>query len=131
MDLSNPNKELWNYLVKYVEKYDAVILSIKDYKQKLKTPQIFIMPAIDPFSILNRDMSEEEIGERLNHYGIPTDLPLVVQISRFDKWKDPGGVIEAFKIARKEVRSTMVLLGNVATDDPEGAEVYESLLNCR
>jgi trehalose synthase len=76
-------------------------------------------------------MSESEIKERLDHYEIPTDLPLVVQISRFDRWKDPEGVIEAFKIARKEVDATLVLLGNVATDDPEGTEVYESLLDCR
>ena len=131
IDLSNLNRELWDYLHPFIEKYDAVILSIKDYKQKLKTPQLFFMPAIDPFSILNREMSESEIKERLDHYEIPTDLPLVVQISRFDRWKDPEGVIEAFKIARKEVDATLVLLGNVATDDPEGSEVYESLLDCR
>jgi trehalose synthase len=131
VDLSNPNKELWNYLRPFIEQYDAVIFSIKDYKQKLKTPQVFFMPAIDPFSILNREMTEKEIKDRLDHYEIPTDLPLVVQISRFDRWKDPQGVIEAFKIARKEVDATLVLLGNVATDDPEGAEVYESLLDCR
>jgi trehalose synthase len=131
VDLSHPNKELWDYLVPFIEKYDAVIFSIKEYKKKLKTPQLFFMPAINPFSILNREMTEKEIKERLEHYEIPTDLPLVVQISRFDRWKDPEGVIEAFKIARKEVDATLVLLGNVATDDPEGAEVYESLLNCR
>jgi trehalose synthase len=131
IDLSNPNRRLWNYLVPFIEKYDAVILSIKDYKQKLKTPQIFFMPAIDPFAILNREMNRKEINERLDHYHIPTDLPLVVQISRFDRWKDPEGVIKAFNRARKEVDCTLVLLGNVATDDPEGAEVYESLLDCR
>jgi trehalose synthase len=131
VDLTSPNKKLWNYITPFIEKYDVVIFSIKDYKQKLKTPQVFFMPAIDPFSILNREMSEKEINERLGHYKIPTDLPLVVQVSRFDRWKDPQGVIEAFKIARKEVDATLVLLGNVATDDPEGAEVYESLLDCR
>jgi trehalose synthase len=131
IDLTNPNRALWNYLVPFIEKYDAVILSIEDYQQKLKTPQVFFMPAIDPFSIVNREMGEEEINERLNHYKIPTDLPLVVQISRFDRWKDPKGVIKAFKLARKEVDCTLVLLGNVATDDPEGTEVYESLLRCR
>jgi trehalose synthase len=131
IDLTNPNRQLWKYLVPFIENYDAVILSIKDYKKKLKTPQVFIMPAIDPFSILNRDIDEREIQDRLNHYHIPTDLPLVVQISRFDRWKDPEGVIEAFRMARREVDCTLVLLGNVATDDPEGAEVYESLLNCR
>ena len=61
------------------------------------------------------------------HYDIPTDLPLVVQVSRFDKWKDPQGVIDAFRMARKEVDCTLVLVGNVATDDPEGQEVYNSL----
>ena len=131
IDLTNPNRELWNYLAPTVEKYDAVILSLKEYAQNIKTPQVFFMPAIDPFKIKNREMSEEEIQERLDHYHIPTDLPLVVQISRFDRWKDPQGVIEAFKLARKEVDCTLVLLGNVATDDPEGAEVYESLLGCR
>ena len=131
VDLSRPNEELWNYLVPFVEKYDAVILSSKDYAQKLATPQLFFMPAIDPLSIVNRELSQEEIDERLNHYNIPTDLPLVVQISRFDRWKDPEGVIQAFKLARKEVDCTLVLLGNVATDDPEGEDVYRSLLGSR
>jgi trehalose synthase len=131
IDLTNPDRELWHYLAQFIEKYDGVIFSIKEYRQELKTPQLFFMPAIDPFSILNREMDDEEVRERLEHYDIPTDLPLVVQISRFDRWKDPGGVIQAFKSARKSVDATLVLLGNVATDDPEGAEVYESLLDHR
>ena len=131
IDLSRPNRELWNYLLPFIEKYDAVILSSKDYRQELKTPQLFFMPAIDPFSITNRELTQEEMDERLNYHSIPTDLPLVVQISRFDRWKDPEGVIQAFKLARKEVDCTLVLLGNVATDDPEGAEVYQSLLDCQ
>jgi trehalose synthase len=131
IDLSSPDQELWNYLVQFIEKYDAVILSSKDYKQNLKIPQLFFMPAIDPFTITNRELSQHEIAERLKHYHIPTDLPLVVQISRFDRWKDPEGVIKAFKLARKEVDCTLVLLGNVATDDPEGEEVYKSLLGYR
>jgi len=128
VDLSEPNPELWGYLAPFAEKYDAVIFSIREYTQNLKTPQLFFMPAIDPFSIKNHPLSEAEIEERLEHYNIPTDLPLVVQVSRFDRWKDPQGVVEAFKIARKEVDCTLVLLGNVATDDPEGPEVYKSLL---
>jgi trehalose synthase len=131
VDLSKPNRKLWRYLVPFIEKYDAVILSIEDYKKRLKTPQFFFMPGIDPFSIVNREMSEGEIKGRLNHYKIPTDLPLVVQVSRFDRWKDPEGVIEAFKLARKEVDCTLVLLGDVATDDPEGPEVYDSLRDSR
>lgn len=131
VDLSAPNPELWDYFSPLVEKYDAVIFSIKEYAQKLNTPQLFFMPAIDPFSIKNHALSEAEIDERLEHHNIPTDLPLVVQVSRFDIWKDPQGVVEAFKIARKEVDCTLVLLGNVATDDPEGPEIYESLLECQ
>jgi trehalose synthase len=129
VDMSNPNRELWDYLAPTVEKYDAVVLSAKEYQQNLMTPQVFISPAIDPFSIKNRRLSDGEINERLDHHKIPTDLPLVVQVSRFDRWKDPAGVIEAFKIARKEVDATLVLLGNVATDDPEGPQVYQSLLD--
>jgi trehalose synthase len=131
IDLSNPNRDLWNYLAPFVESYDGVILSIPEYRQRLEVPQLFFMPAIDPFSAKNREMSEAEIDERLAHYRIPTDLPLVVQVSRFDRWKDPEGVIRAFRIARQEVDATLVLLGDVATDDPEGTEIYDSLVASR
>lgn len=129
IDLNSPNRELWNYLTQFIERYDAVIMSSKEYAQPLKTPQVFFMPAIDPFSTVNAEMTDAECEERLEHYGIPSDLPLVVQISRFDRWKDPQGVIDAFNLARQEVPCRLVLLGNVATDDPEGPEVYESLLS--
>jgi trehalose synthase len=131
VDLSAPNPALWDYLRPFIECYDAAVLSLPEYGQKLDLPQRFIMPAINPFSTTNKDLSEAEIDERLQRYNIPTDLPLIVQISRFDKWKDPQGVINAFRIARKEVDCTLVLVGNVATDDPEGQEVFESLCKCR
>lgn len=131
IDLSNPHRELWQYLSGFVEKYDAAIFSIQEYAQQLKIPQIFILPAIDPFSSKNCELTEEIMAERLAHYQIPTDLPLVVQVSRFDPWKDPKGVVEAFNIARKEIPATLVLLGNFASDDPEGAKIYESLLKSR
>jgi trehalose synthase len=131
LDLSQPNTELWRYLSPELEQYDAVIMSIKDYRQQLNTPQLFFMPAIDPFSIKNHPLPPHEIHERLAHFDIPVDKPLVVQIGRFDRWKDPVGVIEAFSMAQKEGEATLVLLGNVATDDPEGEEVYHSLLKYR
>jgi trehalose synthase len=131
IDLSGPDPGLWRYLVPFVERYDAVILSIPEYAQRLKTPQLFFMPAIDPFTTKNRRLRDDEMDERLAHYGIPTDLPIVAQVSRFDPWKDPKGVVEAFRIARREVDATLVLLGNFASDDPEGAEIYESLIGCR
>jgi trehalose synthase len=131
IDLSHPHRQVWDYLLPFVEKYDAVILSSRSYAQNISKPQLFFLPAIDPFSITNRELTKREIDERLRHYHIPTDLPIVVQISRFDRWKDPEGVIKAFKLARKEVDCTLVLLGNVATDDPEGERVYRSLSDSR
>jgi len=89
------------------------------------------MPAIDPFTIKNRQLSDREINERLSRYEIPTDLPLVVQVSRFDPWKDPKGVVDAFKLARKQIDARLVLLGNFATDDPEGEEIFHSLCASR
>jgi hypothetical protein len=67
----------------------AVVLSLPEYAQKIGPPQRFIMPAINPFSTTKKELSEAEIEDRLDHYGIPTNLPLVVQVSGFDKWKDP------------------------------------------
>lgn len=131
IDLTRPHAGLWRYMKPSIEMFDAVVVSIKDYRQKLSTPQFFFMPAIDPFSIKNRELAEPEIEERLRHYRIPVDVPLVVQISRFDRWKDPEGTIRAFNMIRKETDATLVLLGNVATDDPEGPQVYESLLDYR
>jgi trehalose synthase len=131
LDLSRPDKEMWKYLRRWIDNYDAVILSCKEFAQEMKPPQRAMMPAIDPFTIKNRQLSDREIDERLTHYGIPTDLPLVVQISRFDPWKDPKGVVEAFKLARKQIDARLVLLGNFATDDPEGEEIFHSLCACR
>lgn len=130
VDLSNPHRDLWSYLAPFIERYDAVVLSLPEYAQKITPPQRFIMPAINPFSTTNKELSDAEIEDRLSHYEIPTDRPLIVQVSRFDKWKDPQGVIDAFRIARKEVDATLVLVGNIATDDPEGQEIFESLCRC-
>jgi len=131
IDLSKPDVEMWKYLRHWIDKYAAVIVSCPEYKQEMKPSRRVFMPAIDPFSIKNRQLSDKDIDERLGHYKVSTDLPLVVQISRFDPWKDPEGVVEAFKLARKEVDARLVLLGNFATDDPEGAKIFESLRACQ
>ena len=131
LDLSRPNAETWKYLLGWIDNYDAVIESCPEYNQEMKPPQRVFMPAIDPFTIKNRQLSDQEIDERLAHYEIPTDLPLVAQISRFDPWKDPEGVVKAFKLARKQVDARLVLLGNFATDDPEGARIFETLRACQ
>jgi len=131
IDLSRPNEEMWKYLRHWIDNYDAAIVSCEEFKHQMKPEQRVIMPAINPFNIKNRELSDKEIDERLAHYKIPTDLPLVVQISRFDPWKDPEGVVKAFNLARKEVEATLVLLGNFATDDPEGSQIFESLRACQ
>jgi len=128
IDLTKPHPGLWKYLKEFVEQYDTAIISHKKYAQTLDMPQFIFLPAIDPFTIKNRALPKNVIEERLHHYKIPLNRPIITQISRFDKWKDPQGVIEAFKIARKKIDATLVLLGNAATDDPEGEEVFESLL---
>jgi trehalose synthase len=131
IDLSRPQADIWKYLRQWIDRYDAVIFSCQEFRQEMKPPQHFFMPAINPFNIKNQKLSDKEIDERLAHYKIPTDLPLVVQISRFDPWKDPEGVVKAFKLARKEIDATLVLLGNFVTDDPEGAHIFEALRACQ
>src|SRR6059058_2669682 len=131
LDLSRPDAETWKYLRHWIDNYDAVILSCKEFAQEMNPPQRVMMPAIDPFTIKNRQLSDREINERLSRYKVSTDLPLVVQISRFDPWKDPEGVVEAFKLASKQIDARLVLLGNFATDDPEGEEIFHSLCACR
>lgn len=128
IDLTNPNQAVLHYLRQFIEKYDTAIFSLEQYAQALEIPQLFIKPAIDPFVTKNRPMSEDEIQKCLDEAGIPTDLPLVTQISRFDRWKDPEGVIRAFRQARTQVDATLVLLGSSAADDPEGDRIYRSLL---
>src|SRR5262245_26000770 len=88
------------------------------------------MPAIDPFSAKNCEMTDGDVEDCLASYGIPIDLPLVVQVSRFDRWKDPIGVIEAFQRAREHVDCRLVLLGNDALDDPESGGVLEAVVRC-
>ena len=127
IDLSAPDPGIWSYLGPTVDRYDAVVFSLPEYAQPLSVPQRFIMPAIDPFSLINQEISRAESSQHLERYGIPRDLPLVVQAGRFDKWKDPQGVIDAFCIASQHVPATLVLAGNTAADDPEGPAMYESI----
>jgi trehalose synthase len=127
VDLSSPDPALMGYLKPFIEHYDAAVLSLKEYAQNLSIPPRFIMPAINPFSVKNKGMADQDIRECLARYKIPTDLPLIVQASRFDKWKDPQGVIDAYRLACKQVECALVLVGNNAVDDPEGLGLFESI----
>jgi trehalose synthase len=127
IDLSAPYAPVWDYMRGFIEQYDAAIFSLPEYGQALQADQHFVTPAIDPFSAKNRELSERERQEFLRNYDIPTDRPLLTQISRFDRWKDPMGVIEAFRKARQQVDCTLVLIGNNASDDPEGGKILEQI----
>jgi trehalose synthase len=126
VDLSTPDRNVWQFLRPYVERYDAAVFSLPEYAQDLRVSQRFIMPAVNPFSTINQDLTTCEIDDVLARYAIPTDLPLVVQVSRFDKWKDPEGVIEACEMVRRTRDCTLVLVGSSADDDPEAAAVLQS-----
>lgn len=127
LDLTETNGGLWQRLAPMVDRYDATIFSLPDYSQPARPPASFILPAIDPFTPKNRVMPAADCRRHLARYKIPTDLPIVTQISRFDPWKDPAGVIEASRLARKEADHTLVMLGNMASDDPEGQRLYAEL----
>jgi trehalose synthase len=128
VDLSAPNPEVWDYLRNYIIKYDAAIFSSEKFKRKLSIPQHIIVPSIDPLSPKNKKISEKTISKYLSKFKIDRDKPIISQVSRFDKWKDPEGVIKVFELVKKEVDCKLVLLGSMAIDDPEGQRIYENLV---
>ncbi len=128
IDLSTPDPTLWNFLKKYILKYDIVIVSHETYKKDdLPVEQRIIHPAIDPLTHKNMAISDETISTYLKDFNIPTDKPILTQISRFDKWKDPIGVIEVFEEVRKKIDCRLILCGSMASDDPEGIEIFENV----
>lgn len=127
IDVSHPNRKVWNYLKKVVSDYDAGIFSMPHFAQRLDQPQFIIAPSIDPLSEKNRELSQQEIDITLARYGISKELPILTQISRFDRFKDPVGVINAFNMLNSSVDAQLVLAGGGATDDPEGADVFEEV----
>ena len=123
IDLSRPDRALWEYLEGYVRDYDACIFSAPIFTKELPVLQALIPPSIDPLSDKNRDMTPEEIDAVLSRLRIPRDKRLVTQVSRFDRLKDPLGVIEAFRKARVYCDARLLLVGGSADDDPEGTQV--------
>lgn len=128
IDLSSPNKVVWDYLRHFIKKYDHVVVSTEEYKKNLSISQSIIHPAIDPLSQKNKSISEHRINKCIKRQGIDINKPIISQISRFDKWKDPGGVVKIFERVKKEVDCQLVLLGNIAMDDPEGVKIYNRVI---
>lgn len=127
IDLSHPNQEVWHFLMEYVIGYDAAVFSAPAFAQRLPIRQFLISPSIDPLSDKNKDLPEEAIDSVLQKYGIVKDKPIITQISRFDRLKDPVGVIEAYKKVKRYIDCQLILAGGTAADDPEGLTVLEEV----
>lgn len=127
IDLSAPQPEFWDFLSRFVSAYDAAVFSAPRFSRNLAIPQVMMTPSIDPLSDKNRELSGAEIDAVLDRLKVPRDKPIVTQVSRFDRLKDPLGVIAAYRLAKKYLDCRLVLAGGGAADDPEGAEVLRSV----
>jgi trehalose synthase len=127
IDLSNPNLEVWGFLRPFIEQYHAAIFSSQSFARQLPIPQYLFYPCIDPLSEKNKDLEDSFVQQVCDDFGIDRSRPIVTQVSRFDRAKDPVGVIQAFKQARKYVDCQLVMAGGGASDDPEGAAVLKEV----
>jgi trehalose synthase len=128
IDISQPNPHVWDFLKGYIQKYDHFVVSLPEYqKTDLDMPQSVIYPAIDPLTTKNKPVSQTKITRYLSKFGIDQNKPIISQVSRFDPWKDPSGVVKVFELVRKQMNCQLVLLGQFATDDPEGHKTLIAL----
>jgi trehalose synthase len=127
IDLSHPSHEVWEFLRPFVERFDASVFSSPSFTQGLKIPQYLVFPTIDPLAEKNRELEPEFISAVLEKFGIDAKRPILTQISRFDRLKDPVGVIRAYQMVRKHMDCQLVLAGGGAADDPEGAVVLDEV----
>jgi len=128
IDASDPHRFLWNYLLKYISQFDASIFSLAEFARPMPHPIYIIPPSIHAFNDKNRELTPLEIQEIVQAFQLDPLKSIILQVSRFDRFKDPWGVIEAFKIAKKYRRDMqLVLAGGGATDDPEGAAILTNI----
>jgi trehalose synthase len=127
IDLSNPFRETASHLRRYWEKFDAAIFSVAKFALTMGLDEYIIPPSIDPISDKNRDLTPAEIDETLSKFRIPRDRPVILQVSRFDRFKDPVGVVKAYRMVKKYNDCILVLAGSPATDDPEGEAVLNEV----
>lgn len=123
IDVSKPQRRVWNFLRQFVVQCDAAVFSLPSFAQRLPIPQFLVYPSIDPLSDKNRELSRPEVNKILDRLQIPRDKPILLQVSRFDRFKDPLGVINAYRLVKKYHDCRLVLAGGGAADDPEGAMV--------
>ncbi len=127
IDVSNPQEDVFRQIGKYAGKFDAAIYSVSRFAGSMCPNEFILPPSIDPLSNKNKELTDEEIMEAAGRLGVPTDRPVILQVSRFDRFKDPTGVIMAYRMVRKYNDCVLVLAGSPATDDPEGAEVLNEV----
>ncbi len=128
IDISRPQRHIWKYLRNFVVDYDASIFSIVNFAQRLPHPLYIIPPSIDPLSEKNIDLDAKEVYSVYDGLGIDMGNPIILQVSRFDRFKDPVGVIQAYRLVKNFTPSAqLVLAGGSATDDPEGKVVLEEV----
>jgi trehalose synthase len=127
IDLSHPNRAVWDFLDKFVARYDAAMFSSPEFSRSLPVPQYLFYPAIDPLSEKNRELESGFVARTLAQYQIDPLRPILTQISRFDRLKDPVGVIRAYRIVKRYFDCQLVLAGGSASDDPEGAVVLKEV----
>ncbi|MHC4335559.1 MAG: glycosyltransferase [Planctomycetota bacterium] len=125
IDLTDPHAELWDFLKGYLLKYDQIVVSSEKYfKQDLPVDQRLMLPAINPLNLKNKDLPEKTILKYIKKAGVPTDKPIITQVSRLDPWKDPEGVIDVFALVKEKIDCRLVFCYNLASDDPEGLQMY-------
>jgi trehalose synthase len=128
IDASHPYRPVWKYLRKFAADYDASVFSLADFAQPLPHTQYLIPPSIDPLSEKNIELPEEEILSVYEKFGIDPERPWLLQVSRYDRFKDPVGVVQAYRLAKTFApQLQLVLAGGEATDDPEGAAVLSEV----
>jgi trehalose synthase len=128
IDLSRPNKDVLGFLAPFIEQYDAAIFTLKEYAERtLRIKRLAVIPpSIDPLSDKNKPLSESQILSVLDRYDVNPEKPIITQVARFDPWKDPLGVIDAYRIVKRKIPQTQLLLiASMAPDDPEGWVYYE------
>ncbi len=127
IDVSHPYRPVWKFLRDYISIYDASIWSLSSFVQQLPHPLYLIPPSIDPLSDKNVVIPDKEIAYYLDSWGLKKDVPILTQVSRFDRFKDPLGVIQSYRLIRKYSPVQLVLAGGGASDDPEGQQVLQEV----
>ncbi len=127
VDVSAPEKFVWEFLKTYTVRYDALVFSIPSFARRSPVVQFLIEPSIDPLSEKNMQLDEAVVASVLQQHHIDRDKPIVLQVSRFDSLKDPIGVIELYRRVKRKEECQLVLAGGSADDDPEGQKVLEEV----